>query len=290
MYKKQYFSSNKICQMKVAIVFLTKKVKEATCEFALKINKETNYSAFIVSDEKLESGNPVEYTTYGWGGGKFTVKFADNNRCVDAGFCKSNEGSTNIKSDCIALDKFLYLFSKEQYDFMWVFEDDVFIPSVNCIVNLHKKYSAAGNVDLVTPRHNKRGLNENYWHWPAIDALLDCPKDKHHYSMVCAIGISKKMLSVVSKWAAANKRLLFCEVMFNTLAEVNGLRVKAAEELRSIVWMGEWKSDDFINLPNNLFHPVKEIELHQQKRDIVAELKRSGYIPTKPIPEFLLHE
>lgn len=274
--------------MKVAIVFLTKKTQPGTIDFAGKIHRETNYDTFIVSDEEEDMKGASSRNCYMEND---VVEIRQRAAfCVERGFCKSNEGSTNIKSDCIALDKFLYLFSEKDYDFVWVFEDDVFIPSVECVVNLHKKYSAPGNADLVTGRHNKRLPGENYWHWPLIDGLTSFSKEYHHYSMICAMGISKKMLNVVSKWAKDNRRLLFCEVMFNTLAEVNKLKAVQAEELRSVVWMGDWRIDDFINLPYNLFHPVKEINLHRNKRQLVSELKSHGYIPTKPIPDFLKHE
>jgi hypothetical protein len=177
----------------------------------------------------------------------------------------------------------LYYFCEVEtkYDFLWVFEDDVFIPSIESLVNLDK-YS---NFDLVAPNNHRK--NDDYldWHWRHI---IDKTRKPFYYSMVCAIGISKRLLEVIKEYNRENKKLFYLESMFNTLAMQKGLFVKTPIELSSIVWMGDWSINEFLLLPNNMFHPVKSINEHEDIRKDILEKKLNGFIPKNNLPDFIL--
>ena len=75
--------------------------------------------------------------------------------------------------------------------------------------------------------------------------------------------------------------------MFNTIAMQNNLKVKDAFELKSIVWLGDWGIDEFLLLPNNLFHPKKDLQSFGFYRNQIEEKKNSKYKPKNKLPNFI---
>jgi hypothetical protein len=80
------------------------------------------------------------------------------------------------------------------------------------------------------------------------------------------------------------------EVMFNTLALQKGLKTIDAFELKSIVWQGDWGLNEFILLPNNIFHPRKDIHNHYVLRGYIKYAKQNEYKPKNNLPHFLKNE
>jgi hypothetical protein len=171
-------------------------------------------------------------------------------------------------------------FAKE-YDFVWVFEDDCFIPSVETIQHLHLKYK---NYHLVTPNNFMNDGKQMDWHWRKI---YDKIKGPYAYSMVCACGISRDVFNEIKRYKERENQLFYIEVMFNTLALQKGLKVIDAFELKSIVWQGEWGINEFLLLPNNIFHPKKDIENHYNLRAMIKACKLKGIKPENNLPHFL---
>jgi hypothetical protein len=106
--------------------------------------------------------------------------------------------------------------------------------------------------------------------------------------MVCACGMSRKLLDEIKKYVKRNNTLFYIEVMFNTLAMQARLKVTDVKELKSIVWMGDWDIDEFLLLPNNIFHPRKDIGNHKNLRIEIKDAIDEKYIPLNRLPEFLL--
>lgn len=267
--------------MKAAVVFLTKVPSTQTILFAEMIAQATDIHPFIVIDDEKAHNNPLYSNSRLYS----TIEIADKT-CKKSGYRGANiDGkSTHIKKDIIAWDKMLYYFCElnTDFDFIWVFEDDVFIPSHMNIVNLHKKYSG---FDLVVPRHAEKTDNIPDWHWPHIFNAINPP---YYYSMVCAVGLSRKMVEGVRNHVNRHRSLFHVEAMFNTLAVHNRLLVCPAKELRSVVWKGDWNIDHFILLPDNVFHPKKDVDDFHYYRNEIRWLTMSGYRPTKTkLPDFL---
>ena len=105
--------------------------------------------------------------------------------------------------------------------------------------------------------------------------------------MVCAMGISKNVFKEIKDFVRKKKTLFFIEVLFNTIAKQNKLKVIDAFEFKSIVWVGEWGLDEFLLLPLNVFHPIKNIDEHQNLRESINDFKGSNYIPTNKLPIFI---
>jgi hypothetical protein len=264
---------------RTAIVFLTKKPNAETKKFAETIYAETDFEVFVVPDDESEFGkNNDSVRHYG------SIEILDST-CIENGYvgCNINSTATHIKRPVIAYDKCLYYFCELNpfYDFVWVFEDDCFIPSIDTIVNLNEKYCQN---DLVVPNHFFKKNSTLDWHWKHIVDKINPP---YFYSMVCAAGFSQAMLNTIKEYVAINKRLFHIEAMFNTLAQQNNLKVADPLELKSVVWMGEWGLDEFLLLPNNVFHPIKDIDNYNQLRLSIAKAKIGNYTPKNKLPDFI---
>ena len=74
------------------------------------------------------------------------LNYVPDEVCVAKGFTNSNisKNDTHIAKNPIAWDKYLYLFCEvyTTYDFVWVFEEDCFIPSVESLKALDYVYSS----------------------------------------------------------------------------------------------------------------------------------------------------
>lgn len=263
----------------IAVIFLCKKLNRQTASFATKIAKETNYTPYIVEDE-WDSANHFKNDD------SFNVVTFSDEGCKKYGYvgCNITGKETHIKKEVIAWDKMLAFFCQgvKHIDFAWIFEDDVFIPSVDTIKRLTEKYSDS---DLVVPNNFHKAYEANDWHWKHIVDKIGPP---YFYSMVSACGMSRKMFDEVKKFADEKHTLFHIEAMFNTLAMQNrSLKVSDPLELKSVVAMGEWGMDEFMLLPNNVFHPVKDIEHHEDLRKELWIKYVTGYEPINKLPDFI---
>lgn len=264
--------------MKKAVAFLTRHPQLETLAFAEQIAFESDFDVLIFSDELFKEKESVIISD------NFKIYSYPDEICNETGYINSNISNniTHIKKTPIAWDKMLYhICEKEDYDFVWIFEDDVFIPSVKTIENLQVKYSA---FDLITPNNFQKKDDLLDWHWKHI---FDKTEPPFYFSMVCACGFSRNMINIIRQYVKNNRQLFFIEAMFNTLAMNNGLKVTDAFEFKSVVWLGEWNLDEFLLLPNNVFHPKKNIEDYQYLRLMINHQQKNGYTPINKLPDFI---
>lgn len=194
---------------------------------------------------------------------KIKIIRIDNKICEDAGF-KSTV--TPCKNRACSRDKALFYFSANiiDYEYIWFIEEDVFIPELNAIINIDKKYKKC---DLLSTS-NRICYNENdslSWpHWNRVleECTLPLP---FIISMICAIRCSKKMLECIKDYACNHKTLFFCEILFNTIAYHNKLIVETPIELSKIHWIKTWDKKDVCK--NMLLHPIKEIDTQNEFRE-----------------------
>lgn len=254
----------------VAVAFLTKNPQENTLRFAKEVS-DIGFDTFVISDEQTSAENAIYIT---------------DDMCISLNYKNAHiwENSGSIKKQITSWDKMIYLFCELEtcYNFVWVFEDDCFIPSVETIQHLHMKYR---NFHLVTPNNFKNDGSMQDWHWRYI--YDKCNRAPYAYSMVSACGISRDVLNEVKRFKESEGTLFFIEAMFNTLALQKGLKVIDAFELKSVVWQGEWGLNEFILLPNNIFHPRKDIENHYGLRELIKQAKHKEYKPKNNLPHFL---
>jgi hypothetical protein len=264
--------------MKTAVIFLTVKPFNETIAFASLLKSESEFDVFIVADSNDKITNVSS---------NLSLIQIDDKECASKGYTGTNINSdaTHIKKDTIAFDKMLHHFCEvdKSYDFVWIFEDDVFIPNIDVIKNLHNKYS---QYDLITSNNTLKDDDLLDWHWRNVykEAKIGAP---YYYSMACGIGMSKQMLESISKYANEHKKLFYVEVMLNTIAMQSDLIVCEPFELKSIVWMGEWNIDEFLLLPENVFHPKKDIAQHPQYRLDIAKAIAKNKKPKNKLPKFI---
>ena len=262
--------------MKTAVAFLTTTPDQNTLKFGREV-RDTGFDVFVICDDEQE------FNVVNDGIIHISDELCKNWKYVDSNI---NSTSTHIKKNPIAWDKMLLFFCEfaQEYDFVWVFEDDCFIPSVETIQHMHLKYR---NFHLVTPNNFLNDGKQMDWHWRDIYPKIKGP---YAYSMVCACGISRDVLNEVKRYKEREGTLFYIEVMFNTLALQKGLKVIDAFELKSIVWMGEWGLDEFLLLPNNIFHPRKDIDNYYDIRKMIKDAKRAEYKPKNKLPDFLINK
>ena len=264
--------------MKTALVFLTQKPHINTITFANELVRDLSFDTFIIADEEEQATKSDSVK----------IEYVSDDICLANGYfgCNLSGVETHIRKKVIAWDKFCYLFCekyKDKYDFIWVFEEDVFIPYTASVLNLNEAYNHA---DLVVGNNWKNETKQMDWHWPAIYNIDK--KGPYHNSMVSACGISRKVMKEVRKFKEENGQLYHHEAMFNTLAMKAELKVLEVFELLSIVWKGEWGNNEFLLLPDNLFHPVKDIDKHYLMRYKLSESIFKGEEPTENnLPDFI---
>ena len=168
-------------------------------------------------------------------------------------------------SSTTSWDKALFYFCvlHKQYEFLWLIEDDVFIPSVRAVQSLHQLYS--GTADLVIPRNGINQLaNSNSWLWPlAVGKFLP----PWSCSMVNVVGLSRRMLTHIHDYVRWRGVVPFHEFFFNTLAMQHpNLSVVAPTELTGIVYLSAHKFEHVQRQPNNLWHSLKNSETRRAWR------------------------
>ena len=167
----------------------------------------------------------------------------------------------------------MYYFCKNniKYENVWFIEEDVFIPSINTIENIDKKYA---NGDLLVASNNIIYEKSSDWHWNYINAQISL-NPPYANSMICAVRCSKKMLECINNYAEKYKNLFMDEALFNTIAIQNNLNVIIAKELSTIVYQRNWAKHE-IN-QDNLYHPIKNI-IKQYEYRAYLTIKNGNYI------------
>jgi hypothetical protein len=243
-----------------AICFLTRQPSAETVQFALQLAQHipSSIDIFIVVDDNTVT-LPLIVSS--------TLRFLQFNEtvCTIDGFQKAN--TVGVSRHCSAWDKGLYYFSKvsTHHSFVWFVEDDVFIPSVQAFISLHELYSAS--YDLVTPSimYNIDGNLGGWQHWPRAAAAFTLP---WVISMVCAVGCSRRLLTVVDEYAQWRGQLAFIEFFFHTLAvQDSRMKVVTPPELTTILYSQIYTFEAVQSRPNNWWHPMKNRRQQTEWRD-----------------------
>jgi hypothetical protein len=270
---------------KTGIVFLSNVLNIETYNFGIEIQEKLKLQVYFI----IDSPNIPEVILNDKNFNYKQVIYIEDSICKNTGYINcmitGQEVNTVLAKTPIAYDKMLYYFCEQniELDNLMIFEDDVFIPSVEVLSSFIKKYKA---YDLVTSNNFLKTDNVLDWHWRNVIDKINPP---YYYSMVGAFYISRNLLDCIKQYVEKNKTLFFTEVMFNTIAMQNNLKVKDAKELKSIVWQGKWDIDEFLLLPNNFFHPLKNLTSYGFYRKQIIEKRNSNYKPkNNNIPYWIL--
>ena len=226
-------------------------------------NSISNYKLFMLCDDNNCNTN-IQNIQF--------IKI-DDNECFNNGFKNSN---CFVSKNPSAWDKLFYYFSKinKNFDYIWILEDDVFVPNNDAFSNLDIKY---GNADLLC-RSNICNSSKNEWQLWNTAQNHELP---WYSSMVCCCRISNKLFEEIGKYVEEKGELFFIETMINTIANHKKLMVKEVEEFENIIAKASlgnryrhfsngkiiWMTKDILNLRDNyIYHPVKNIELQEALR------------------------
>jgi len=263
--------------MKLGFFILTKTPHKSQLNFveSLRIFHPTIYSAIVVDDNEFNFDVSSKSKK-----SKDLILQVDDDLCYDSGYKNAN---FIIRKKVTSWDKVLYLLNNDlkNIDFAFIVEDDVFVPSITSVKNMFKKYK---NYDCVTATHNSRdddrkiqkdsknskSIYTPWCHWDKTPKAIKREFQRH--SMVCAIGLSRNLLNVIADQVDSYKELFFIEIMFNSLAEENELNIFTPPEFSTILWRKSWVSEDFIENPENWFHPVKDLEEQVLLRKMLRKL------------------
>jgi hypothetical protein len=235
--------------MKYIICFLTVNPSRQFYEFAKKFQNE-NYDVYICIDDD----------SYKIPGYDFKIPIIQINNIICEYYGYKNT-VMYFKNRACSRDKALYYFalSKNIFKYLWLIEEDVFIPDVNIISDIDLKYP---NIDLLTSSNSIiNSLDEMpHWHWKKIKNDINLPFP-WACSMICATRISPKLLECIDNYTDIYKTLFLDEALFNTICIYNDLTIEVIDELRdTITFRNSWTLNN-IN-KKNLFHPVKNFNTH----------------------------
>jgi hypothetical protein len=158
----------------------------------------------------------------------------------------------------------------------WMLEEDVLVPTEATLLALDAAHPGA---DLLSPHHHVRHGPKNgrpardapHWSgladWPHWRLAVGIARPPLASSMVCGVRISRALVRRVADMAAAHGRLLFCEMLFNTLALQHGLAVQTPPQLAGILWRQPRYTASFPFRPDGLYHPVKRLTVQLQVRE-----------------------
>lgn len=250
----------------IAYAFLTKTPNHTLIDFAQRLYDKYKYDIYIFIDD--DSFQQKTLST--------DINFIkiDKNDCINKNICYCVEWSMDIvfqdqgNRKVYALDKSLYYFAyiNKKYDFIWLIEDDVFIPSLEALYNIDTRYQ---NSDLLCANNDKcHPHQENEWFWPFA---LKCFEHPVYCSMLCCCRISAQLLDKITNYSLSKGFVPLHEFSFNTLAMQNNLQVDCPQELSTIFCKQgyKWTIQDFKDNPNNLFHPLKDFDNHEYYRSCI---------------------
>lgn len=193
------------------------------------------------------------------------IKFIqiDNTLCLNSGF--QNISYITLRKNVTGWDKAIYYFSINNFDYqnIWFFEDDVYFNSENTILQIDSKYKEEDI--LCNSSYEKGKLQE--WLWKYIDIHFSPP---YYCGMMCALRLSKKYLSCVCDYVNKNKTLFFLEAFFPTIAKHYKLKIiESPIEFINVTHRNSFSDCKNLNI-NNLYHPIKDLELHSFYRNNIT--------------------
>ena len=225
---------------------------ETVMKFATKI--ATMYKTYIVCDDpKCETpvNTPITF-----------IKISDE-ECNETGWTKSNVAINKVPS---AWDKALYYFAVKETSprYVWFIEEDVFIPRPEIISEIDAEYPDA---DLVCKQNVSHADDQEFLWWHDADPMLQEPL---YRSLVCACRLSRALLDKIVQFVDKNNRLVFIEILFNTIVFQDKMKLAMPQQLQKIIWRHDWTPDTVDD--KHMFHPIKNTELQHSYRERLTQI------------------
>jgi hypothetical protein len=163
---------------------------------------------------------------------RIQVVHITDEEAVSHGFKNSCKYVSFRHKDAVAWDKAFYYFGKlnTSYDFVWLIEDDVFIPSASLVQSVTDKYMGYDVVVGKVIEHScDNGKRWHYWHY--ITPYMPAP---YYSSRVCMTGVSKALFHAATNFITNLREIPFIEGFIPTLAMHHQLKIAVVPELKPI--------------------------------------------------------
>ena len=239
------------------LCFLTVRPSETFFELCQRFTE--NYQVYVVVDD---NSYRIPYPP----NQDITIVRVDSNECYRAGF---HSTVVYFQNQSCSRDKALYYFSKQKnlrYHYIWMIEEDVFIPCCNTLRDLDKKYK---NADLLCKDSVRREEFPEWTHWQLSDKVMafsNYPASIFSFTMICAVRISRRLLKDIYRFASKYHQLFIDELLFLTISTKNKRKIMFPEEMKHIYYIDDGKlipeQKENVN-KQNIYHPMKNIELQK---------------------------
>ena len=186
----------------------------------------------------------------------------DNKECIDKGFKSS---VLNFQNKACSRDKSIYYFCRKydntkKYENIWFIEEDVFIPTPTTLIDIDNKYNSGDllcRTQSICDNNNLKGI----YNLIKNKIKVNTP---YIHSMICAIRVSHKWMDSINNYVNKYNELCFDEVLFPSIAKENNLTIINPEELSSIYYKKNWKTNHIKKY--NIYHPIKDINTQYKYR------------------------
>jgi len=212
----------------------------------------------VVDSQTAIAGAPISHGIYQ----------VDDQLCLAAGLSRMNPTNPKVSQVC-AWEKALYLFThvKQDYDYIWIVEYDVFTPVIEVFDLLNKRFTESDC--LARKLHYIR--DSRFEPWPdarlSPTHLLPQPWAR---AMVCVARFSSELLNSVANFVSSHDQSEMdfapIEFIFHTIALRDGLRINHAREFKDVTFRhrrrflfffqeSEWQPQEISR--NRFYHAVK---------------------------------
>ena len=141
-----------------------------------------------------------------------------------------------------------------KYDFVWLMEDDVYIPSKASFIAMLR---LSTNQDLVVKSLTSHNDSLDWVHWEHAEYHYSFP-EPWYKSLVCVMGMSNTMITKVDDYIQEFRNMGFVEYFFLSIAVHNNLTILNPSTLSTIECQTDFSCENVNNSNMNWFHPVKD--------------------------------
>ena len=141
-----------------------------------------------------------------------------------------------------------------KYDFVWLMEEDVYIPSM---ASFSAMLSLSVYKDVVIKSLSFQNDSAHWPHWEQAVANFPLPKPWFD-SLVSVLGMSNTMITKVDDHIKEYQKMGFVEYFFPSIAAHNNLTVYNPSTLDTIEAGWDFTCENVNNLNMNWFHPIKD--------------------------------
>lgn len=258
--------------MKSALCILCRKPHLGNLKVATDVIQKKHIDVILIVDEPYTPPEDIHPD--------IQVIYISDEESIQHGYKHSCKFVSFNHKDVVAWDKAFYYFGciNKSYDFVWLMEDDVLIPSADLLCELTDKYQSYDVVTAkVVPQYSHYGHRWYFWHY--ISKHMEPPLFS---ARVCGVGVSKNLFKAAAAFISNHKEIPFIEGFIPTIAVQNQLKIIQIHELMCI--------------PNCIHKPMCDMPFHcgsfdrftiQQFKDLHNIEPRIFLHPIKTESEYL---